>query len=49
MVTTALFGRLPTPLILPAETAQNELYCWALTLERRLECLWGDKPPAAPA
>lgn len=46
MVTTALFGKLPTPLVLPAETAQNELYAWAQALERRLEWLWGKKAPA---
>lgn len=46
METTCLFGRLPKQLLLPADTAQSELHCWALTLERRLERLWGEKAPA---
>ena len=46
MVTTSLFGKLPAPLVLAAETAQSELYLWAAALEGRIEVLWGQKAPA---
>ena len=46
MSTSTLFGCLPKQLVLPAETAQSELYFWSVRLERRLEWLWGDKAPA---
>ena len=45
MEPTVLFGRIPEELLLPADTAQYELFLWNQALERRLYREWCEKAP----